>query len=225
MAQAICPPCPLTTWLLGDISSPSHTRGIASLCHPGLHLPATLWALAVSPGPHSAGPVLPGPFSSNTATSLKGRPHPQRQLQSTPCACRQRGAPAQHEHRGSRERPGGARHRPRSFLGVHCSPSGLDQEHTEEGRISRISGVLGHYTCGFQGGPHPPRPLAPLSAGQAQPSHCTTHSLCTDFVSSWKDLLSHHPACICVQSLQCVCNLTDRALQAPLSMGFLRQEF
>ena len=173
MTQAICPPCPLTTWPLGDISSPSRTRGIASLCHPGLRPPATLWALTVSPGPHSAGPVLPGPFSSNTATSLKGRPHPQRQPQSTPCARRQRGAPDQHEHRGSRERPGGARHRPRSFLGVHCSLSGLDQDHPEEGRISRLSGVLGHYTCGFQGRPHPPRPLAPLWAGPAFSLHNT----------------------------------------------------
>ena len=51
--------------------------GIASLCHPGRPLPATLWALAVSPGPRSAGPVLPGPFSPNTVTSLKGRLHPQ----------------------------------------------------------------------------------------------------------------------------------------------------
>ena len=103
-----------------------------------------------------------------TSSSVTATEHPR--------ACRQRGAPAQREHPGSRKRLGVGRSQEQTpeLPGCLGSPCGLDQDPPEEGRISRLSGVLGRYTWGFQGRPHPPEPL---SAGQAQPPHCTTLTL------------------------------------------------
>ena len=102
---------------------------------------------------------------------------------------------------------GGARNRPRSFLGVWAPRVGLIKTPR---RRAASAGSLGSWDATPGDSRAAPTPQNHCQPGRPSPL-TAQHSLCTDYVSSQKDPLSHHPACICVQSLRRVCDLMDQS--------------